>query len=213
MTIGLSGFAVVAVGCFYGGRKIYRNRKAKKIAASTPVAKIQETPVVEPVIPVVPETPAVEEKPIEDVPVEESVTSAEQPESQPNENETVAEEVVATEATQVEEEKEEKEEKKEDEITEVDDGVYRPWWTGVKEISLFLNNEDCSLLDEHFPSTRPYKYSSILLLIYRPQRKVMLCYNPRPEDANEFGPVMGDDFEVKIIAMVSDEHAQVVSIL
>lgn len=49
--------------------------------------------------------------------------------------------------------------------------------------------------------------------IYRPQRKVMLCYNPRPEDANEFGPVMGDDFEVKIIAMVSDEHAQVVSIL
>ena len=157
MTIGLSGFAVVAVGCFYGGRKIYRNRKAKKITASTPVAKIQETPVVEPVIPVVPETPAVEEKPIEDVPVEESVTSAEQPESQPNENETVAEEVVATEATQVEEEKEEKEEKKEDEITEVDDGVYRPWWTGVKEISLFLNNEDCSLLDEHFPSTRPFK--------------------------------------------------------
>ena len=139
--------------------------------------------------------------------VEESAISTEQPESQPNENETVAEEVVATEATQVEEEK------KEDVITEVDDGVYRPWWTGVKEISLFLNNEDCSLLDEHFPSTRPYKYSSILLLIYRPQRKVMLCYNPRPEDANEFGPVMGDDFEVKIIAMVSDEHAQVVSIL
>ena len=211
MTIGLSGFAVVAVGCFYGGRKIYRNRKAKKIAASTPVAKIQETPVVAPVIPVVPETPAVEEKPVEEKSVEESAISTEQLESQPNENETVAEEVVATEATQVEEEK--KEEKKEDVITEVDDGVYRPWWTGVKEISLFLHTEDCSLLDEHFPSTRPYKYSSILLLIYRPQRKVMLCYNPRPEDANEFGPVMGDDFEVKIIAMVSDEHAQVVSIL
>ena len=211
MTIGLSGFAVVAVGCFYGGRKIYRNRKAKKIAASTRVVKTQETPVVEPVIPVVPETPAVEEKPVEEKSVEESAISTEQPESQPNENETVAEEVVANEATQVEEEK--KEEKKEDVITEVDDGVYRPWWTGVKEISLFLNNEDCSLLDEHFPSTRPYKYSSILLLIYRPQRKVMLCYNPRPEDANEFGPVMGDDFEVKIIAMVSDEHAQVVSIL
>ena len=62
------------------------------------------------------------------------------------------------------EEEEKKEEKKEDVITEVDDGVCRPWWTGVKEISLFLNNEDCSLLDEHFPSTRPYKYSSILLL-------------------------------------------------
>ena len=153
MTIGLSGFAVVAVGCFYGGRKIYRNRKAKKIAASTRVVKTQETPVVEPVIPVVPETPAVEEKPVEEKSVEESAISTEQPESQPNENETVAEEVVATEATQVEEEK------KEDVITEVDDGVYRPWWTGVKEISLFLNNEDCSLLDEHFPSTRPYKYS------------------------------------------------------
>lgn len=39
----------------------------------------------------------------------------------------------------------------------------------------------------------------------------MLSYNPRPEDANEFGPVMGDEVEVKVLAMVSDEHAQVVS--
>lgn len=41
----------------------------------------------------------------------------------------------------------------------------------------------------------------------------MLSYNPRPEDANEFGPVMGDEVEVKVLAMVSDEHAQVVSIM
>ena len=38
----------------------------------------------------------------------------------------------------------------------------------------------------------------------------MLSYNPRPEDANEYGPIMGDDVEIKVIAMVSDEHAQVV---
>lgn len=41
----------------------------------------------------------------------------------------------------------------------------------------------------------------------------MLSYNPRPEDANEFGPVMGDEVEVKVLAMVSDEHAQVVGIM
>lgn len=38
----------------------------------------------------------------------------------------------------------------------------------------------------------------------------MLAYNPKPEDANEFGPVMGDDVEVKVLALISDEHAQVV---
>lgn len=40
----------------------------------------------------------------------------------------------------------------------------------------------------------------------------MLAYNPKPEDANEFGPVMGDDVEVKVLALVSDEHAQVVGV-
>lgn len=38
----------------------------------------------------------------------------------------------------------------------------------------------------------------------------MLAYNPKPEDANEFGPVMGDEVEAKVLALVSDEHAQVV---
>ena len=38
----------------------------------------------------------------------------------------------------------------------------------------------------------------------------MLSYNPRAEDANEYGPVMGDNVEVRVLAMVSDEHAQVV---
>ena len=43
----------------------------------------------------------------------------------------------------------------------------------------------------------------------RPQRKVMLAYNPKPEDANEYGP----EVEMKVIAMVSDEHAQVVGLV
>lgn len=38
----------------------------------------------------------------------------------------------------------------------------------------------------------------------------MLSYNPKPEDSNEFGPLMGDEVTVKVIAEVSDEHAQVV---
>ena len=47
----------------------------------------------------------------------------------------------------------------------------------------------------------------------RPQRKVVLAYNPKPEDANEYGPVMSDEVEMKVIAMVSDEHAQVVGLV
>lgn len=47
----------------------------------------------------------------------------------------------------------------------------------------------------------------------RPQRKVMLAYNPKPEDTNEYGPVMSDEVEMKVIAMVSDEHAQVVGLV
>ena len=51
---------------------------------------------------------------------------------------------------------------------------------------------------------------SFRIIIDRPIPKVMLSYNPRPEDANAYGPVMGDEVEIKVIAMVSDEHAQVV---
>lgn len=53
--------------------------------------------------------------------------------------------------------------------------------------------------------------ASRLSLPSRPQRRVLLSYKPKPEDANEFGPSMGDDVSIKVIAEVSDEHAQVVS--
>ena len=97
-------------------------------------------------------------------------------------------------------------------VTEVDDDLWHPWWDGVKEICLYLSGEDSDRLDESFPALHNYKYSSSSsLLIPRPQRRVLLSYNPKPEDANEFGPAMGDDVSVKIIAEVRDEHAQVVS--
>lgn len=96
-------------------------------------------------------------------------------------------------------------------VTEVDDDSWHPWWDGVKEICLYLSGEDSDRLDESFPALHNYKYTSSSLLIPRPQRRVLLSYNPKPEDANEFGPAMGDDVSVKIIAEVRDEHAQVVS--
>ena len=65
-------------------------------------------------------------------------------------------------------------------------------------------------MESKFPATRQYKFVLIRVLMDRPQRKVMLAYNPKPEDANEYGPVMSDEVEMKVIAMVSDEHAQVV---
>ena len=42
MTIGMTGFAVVAVGAFYGGRSIYRSRKAKKNARIAAAMKAKE---------------------------------------------------------------------------------------------------------------------------------------------------------------------------
>lgn len=110
-----------------------------------------------------------------------------------------------------EEEEEEEEESEVPVVTEVDDDSWHPWWEGVKEICLYLSGEESDRLDESFPALHNYKYTSSSLLIPRPQRRVLLSYNPKPEDANEFGPAMGDDVSIKIIAEVRDEHAQVVS--
>ena len=44
----------------------------------------------------------------------------------------------------------------------------------------------------------------------RPRRKVILVTNPLPVDSNEYGPLMSDVIDMKVVAMVSDEHAQVV---
>lgn len=155
MTIGLSGFTVVAAGCIYGGRKIYKNRKAKKMAAATSLVPetTEEVIVSEPVIPVKPEIPIeepnavkeVSEEPSVDVaetPVEVSATTETKEEGIAETNEEVPEETVDT--AKLEEEEEEE--------------VYTAWWTGVKEISLFLNQKDAKKLDYLFPPTRPYKY-------------------------------------------------------
>ena len=83
----------------------------------------------------------------------------------------------------------------------------------MKEISVFLPGDEIAMLDSKFPATRNFKWLLSKRLTSRPQRKVMLAYNPKPEDSNEFGPVMGDEVEMKVIAMVSDEHAQVVCVL
>ena len=39
---------------------------------------------------------------------------------------------------------------------------------------------------------------------------MVLAYKPKPEESNEFGPTMGDEIDVKVIASVEDEHAHVV---
>ena len=45
---------------------------------------------------------------------------------------------------------------------------------------------------------------------YRPRRKVILVTNPLPVDSNEYGPLMSDVIDMKVVTMISDEHAQVV---
>ena len=157
-------------------------------------------------------TPAQEEV-SEGVKEENEVVEASEPAKEPVESVESAEPVEPVEpvepAVPVKEEEEEEEEEA-PVVTEVDDDSWHPWWDGVKEICLYLSGEDSDRLDESFPALHNYKYTSSSLLIPRPQRRVLLSYNPKPEDANEFGPAMGDDVSVKIIAEVRDEHAQVV---
>ena len=219
MTIGLSGFAVVATGCFFGGRAIYRNRKAKKLARAA--AKKEEPIVTEPVMPVIPPTPEPSHPEVAAAAVEAEAVPEKVEEAAPEKVEEVApvekEEAapVEAEAAPVEGEAAPKEEQaepaeKEEVPASVEEEKYHPWWEGVKEISVFLPADEIEKLDSKFPATRQYKFVLIRLLMDRPQRKVMLAYNPKPEDANEYGPVMSDEVEMKVIAMVSDEHAQVV---
>ena len=209
MTIGLSGFTVVAIGTFYGCRAVYRNRKAKKMAKLTAAKELVPS---EPVMPVIPptETPevvpaevpseevAVSEVPVVEEKVEVTETVPEVTEPVPEVTETTSEistsEETTTEAIPVTEKVSISEEEK-----------YHPWWEGVKEVSVFLSGDEITMLDSKFQVGLSQQ-----MFISRPQRKVTLAYNPKPEDVNEYGPVMGDEVEMKVIAMVSDEHAQVV---
>ena len=159
MTIGMSVFACMAVGAFYGGRGIYRHRKAKKAAriAATMNAK-EEEPIVQPVAPAVkdivptpepepepaaPAAPVVEETPKEEVKegkVEEAPKEEEKTEEAPKEEEKTEEAVKEEEKPAAESEEE-----------------YHPWWIGVKEISLFMSPEETDKLDAMFPATRKFK--------------------------------------------------------
>ena len=138
LTIGLSGFAVVATGCFFGGRAIYRNRKAKKIARAA--AKKEEPIVTEPVMPVIPPTPEPSHP--------EAAVAAVEAEAAPVEDKEEAAPA---------EEKEEPAEKKEEAPASVEEEEYHPWWEGVKEISVFLPADEIEKLDAKFPATRQYK--------------------------------------------------------
>ena len=188
LTIGISGFAIVATGCYFAGRTVYRSRKAKKVArleaahkkelmaasASTlPVVPSVEnsTESVESAEPVEPVEPAKEEI-VEEEEIPEAVTETEQVEEGAIESakedviEPAEEEVVPVHEVGDEVAPEEpegipsvlSEEPAEEILTEVDDETeYQPWWTGVKEISLFLSPEEATKLDDHFPASRPYK--------------------------------------------------------
>ena len=174
MTIGMTGFAVVAVGAFYGGRSIYRSRKAKKNARIAAAMKAKEeesmpkpaTPVIAEPVPVptpepepepaaeVPCVPVAEEKveeKVEEKPVEEKPVEEKPVEEKPVEEAPVEEKV---------EEKETTEEKPaEQSIAEAKEEEYHPWWIGVKEIDLFLNKEDTERMDALFPATHNYKFA------------------------------------------------------
>lgn len=153
LTIGLSGFAVVATGCFFGGRAIYRNRKAKKIARAA--AKKEEPIVPEPVMPVIPPTPEPSHPEAAVAAVEAEAAPEKVEEAAPVEDKEAA--PVEKEEAAPAEEKEEPAEKKEEAPASVEDEEYHPWWEGVKEISVFLPADEIEKLDAKFPATRQYK--------------------------------------------------------
>ena len=180
MTIGLSGFAVVATGTYIGCRSLYRNRKAKKIAhaASIAAAKEEEQMVVENVKPVIDVIPTVEKEEEEVAPEviveekeEETVEVVEKTVVEEKEVEEVAEEKaeeVVEEEKAVEDAVEEV--KGEEIVEEVDepeeDDKYHPWWEGVKEISLYLPTDDIEKLTTLFPTTCKHKYAFYSLFSY-----------------------------------------------
>ena len=142
MTIGMTGFAVVAVGAFYGGRSIYRSRKAKKNARIAAAMKAkEEESMPKPATPVIAEP--VEEAPAEEAPLEEKP----------------AEEKVEEKEAPVEEKETTEEKPAEQPIAEAKEEEYHPWWIGVKEIDLFLNKEDTERMDALFPATHNYKFA------------------------------------------------------
>lgn len=154
MTIGLSGFAVVAVGTFYGCRAVYRNRKAKKMAKLMAAKEVAPS---EPVMPVIPptETPEVvsAEVPSDEVAVNEPVVEKKAEEVESAAEMSVAEEstteaVPATEAVS-------------SVVSDVEEEKYHPWWEGVKEVSVFLSSDEIDMLDSKFPATRSYKSSAL----------------------------------------------------
>lgn len=70
LTIGLSGFAIVATGCYFTGRTIYRSRRAKKMARLE-AAKNKAAPAVESVVPTVQESVEVMKEEVAEAPVQE----------------------------------------------------------------------------------------------------------------------------------------------
>ena len=36
-----------------------------------------------------------------------------------------------------------------------DDSQYLPWWTGIKEVSIYLNEENTEIIDSHFKPCYP----------------------------------------------------------
>ena len=161
MTIGLSGFAVVAIGTFYGCRAVYRNRKAKKMAKLTAAKELVPS---EPVMPVIPptETPEVvpaevpsEEVAVSEVPVAEE--KAEVMEPVPEVTETAPEVTEVASEVSTSEETTTEVVPATEEIPAVEEEKYHPWWEGVKEISVFLSGDEITMLDSKFPATRNYK--------------------------------------------------------
>lgn len=87
---------------------------------------------------------------------------------------------------------------------------YLPWWTGVNEVSIYFNKENAEAIDSHFELAHPVKCPLFIAFTCRPRRKVNLVKNPLPQDSNEYGPFMDDVIDIKVVAMIQDEHAQVV---
>lgn len=83
------------------------------------------------------------------------------------------------------------------------------WWDGVKEISIYLNEENAAIVNSHFTSIHRVVFVLFYTLIFRPRRKVILALNPQPTDCNEYGPFMGNEVELRVVALIQDEHAQV----
>lgn len=74
------------------------------------------------------------------------------------------------------------------------------WWIGMNEFSTYLNQESIKRIEERLGLEHDENR----------EMKAVLLLKPKPDDANFMGHWLGNEIDIKIVAVIEDENAKVV---